>query len=229
MTRLFILLFFFLCVRSSAQFNSSETGSWTMFTNQIRFHDKWSSHAEIQFRSYDVLPNTEQFLLRGGINYHLKPAIIFTAGYAYVAGFKNDGNISKSATAEENRIWEQLLLKHNSGIFFFEHRYRYEQRWLRSGNTHSYKNRMRYLFRATIPVNKKELSAKTFFLAFYDEIFLNLNGLSLDRNRIYGAVGYQFSSSLGVQAGYLVQTVGTISKQYIQLGVNFNPDLRKKD
>ncbi len=228
-SRSFILLFLFCSLHSAAQFNSSELGNWTMFFSQTRFHSKWSLHAELQFRSYDVVPNTEQVLLRTGINYHLNPSVVLTGGYGHISGYKNDGEVFKSVSIEENRIWEQLLLKHNSGIFFFEHRYRYEQRWLRMGNSTNYKNRMRYLVRATIPLGKKEVSAKTLFLSFYDEIFLNLNGLSVDRNRAYGAVGYQFSSAFSLQAGYLLQTVGISTKQYVQLGVNYNPDIRKKN
>lgn len=229
--RSFILFFLFLfcSLNSIAQFNSSELGSWTMFFNQTRFHSKWSLHTELQFRSYDVVPNTEQLLIRGGINYHLKPTVIFTGGYGYIGGYRNDGEVFKPELSEENRIWEQVSIKHTSGIIFFEHRYRYEQRWIRRGNSTNYKNRIRYLVRATIPLGKKEISAKTFFLSFYDEIFLNLNGLSLDRNRAYGAVGYQFSSTVSLQAGYLLQTVGVSTKQYIQVGVSFNPDIRKND
>ena len=133
-----------------------------------------------------------------------------------------------------------LLMLHNnsfgkcctffaSGRIYFEHRYRFEQRWIETNNKISYKNRIRYLLRLTVPLNKKEISKNTLFVSFYNEVFLNLTENPFDRNRIFAAIGFQFNSSSNVQIGYMVQTIGARSKQYIQLGINYNPDFRKKD
>jgi hypothetical protein len=174
-----------------------------------------------------VPPNTEQLLLRGGINFHYSPILILTAGYGHITNYSDDGTVFKNPTVEENRIWEQIILKNNIQRLFLEHRYRFEQRWIHTNYKTSYRNRIRYLLRITIPLNKKEMVKKTLFLSFYDEIFLNMNNAPFDRNRLYGALGFQFTSSLNIQAGYLLQTVGSVTKQYLQLGINYNPDLRK--
>ena len=200
-----------------------------MFFNQTRLHTKWSLHTEAQFRSYDLEPNTEQLLLRAGINYHYNPNIILTAGYGHIFNFADDGDVFKPQTADESRTWEQATLKSATGRLFLEHRYRFEQRWIRSNSSTAYKNRIRYLLRATVPINKKTVEKNTVFLTFYDEVFIHVNNAPFDRNRLYGALGFQFSPSVNVQAGWLIQTVGTKSKQFLQLGVNFNPDLRKKE
>ena len=71
------------------------------------------------------------------------------------------------------------------------------------------------------------MGKNTLFLSVYDEIFLHLNENPWDRNRLYGALGFQFSPSVNLQIGYLQQIVGIQSKQYLQVGLNYNPDLRK--
>ena len=223
-----ILLLFSSFFSAPVFAQSGDPGAWTMLTSQIRLHSKWGIHAEAQFRSYDIKPNTEQLLIRAGVNYHYNPNIIFTAGYGYILNFTDDGETFKSQSGDEHRIWQQVLLKSNTGRLFLEHRYRFEERFLHTATTDLYKSRIRYLLRASIPLNKKEMVKNTAFLSFYDEIFIHINNAPFDRNRLYGAAGFQFSSSLNIQAGYLIQTVGTRSKGFLQLAVNFNPDLRKK-
>jgi hypothetical protein len=227
-TVFFYLLTILFISKSFAQINTNDVGSWAMLFNQTRLHDKWSIHSEVQFRSYEIRPNTEQLLLRAGINYHYNTNAIFTAGYGWITNYKDDGEILKNKTVNENRLWQQITLKNNIGRVFFEHRYRFEQRWIEQKNKTEYKNRIRYLLRISIPINKKEITKNTFFIGLYDEVFIHINTTPFDRNRLYGALGYQLSSSTNIQLGYLLQTVGTQSKQYLQFGINYNPDLRKK-
>lgn len=35
-------------------------GNWTMFFGQLRFHDKWSIHAEAQNRDFGIISEPEQ-------------------------------------------------------------------------------------------------------------------------------------------------------------------------
>ena len=81
----------------------------------------------------------------------------------------------------------------------------------------------------TVTLNKKEREKNTFFLSFYDEIFINLSATPFDRNRLYGAVGYQFLPNANIQLGYLAQTVNTTTKEYLQAAVFYNIDFRKKE
>ncbi len=210
------------------QLDKTSLGSWGMLFNQTRLHNKWSLHSEVQFRSYEIQPNTEQLLIRGGVNFHATPGIIFTAGYGWITNYINDEKVFKDQVVDENRIWEQVVLKNNSGRIFFEHRYRFEQRWIATATNTNYRNRLRYLLRLTIPLNNKEMKKNTLFIGMYNEVFINLTNTPFDRNRLYCALGYQVNSSTNIQVGYLLQTVGTKSKQYLQLGLTFNPDLRKE-
>lgn len=220
-----LLLLFFISHSSTA----GEPGNWTIFVNQTRLHKNWSLHNELQYRSFDLLPNTEQSLFRVGLNYHFDANLIFTAGLAHIGTFKNESHFNNERILSENRSWEQITLKSNQGRLLFEHRYRVEQRWIKANEEVSYKNRIRYLFRTTIPLTNKVIARNVFFLSFYDEVFLNLNSSPFDRNRLFASAGYQFNKNANVQCGYLMQTVGSISKNYLQLVLNYNLDFRKSD
>ena len=226
--KILVFCFFFFSSSLSAQLNTSNIGSWGMLFNQTRLHSKWSLHSEIQFRSYEINPNTEQLLIRGGINFHYNPALLFTAGYGWITNYPNDEKVVKNQTVDENRIWEQVILKSNTGRVYFEHRYRFEQRWITTSAATNYRNRLRYLLRLTIPLNNNEVKKNTLFISLYNEVFINLSNVPFDRNRLFGALGYQLNAATNIQVGYLLQTVGTQSKQYLQLGFTFNPDFRKE-
>lgn len=212
-----------------SQSPSGTTGNWLMCFNQTRLHDKWSIHAEAQYRSFEITPNTEQLLLRGGINYHINNSAFTSIGYAYVGNYVFDKEQLSGVQVSENRIWQQFLMRNNIGRCLFEHRYRLEQRWMQSNSNNRYLSRIRYLLRITVPLNKKEMEKNTLFLSFYDEVFIHLSSTPFDRNRLYGAIGYQFSPNANIQVGYLAQTVNTITKHYLQAAIFYNLDFRKKE
>lgn len=208
---------------------AKEPGSWTMFLNQTRIHSKWSLHSEFQYRSFTLAPTTEQLLLRFGLNYHFDPSLLFTAGYARVATSTTSDSFSYDELTQEDRLWQQILLKSNIKRVFFEHRYRFEQRWISNSTSNNFKTRLRYLFRITVPLNSKQIEPGVVFASFYNEVFIHPYALPFDRNRVYLAAGYQFNKILSMQVGYLIQTVGNQSKQYSQLLLNYTPDLRKQE
>ncbi len=187
------------------QQQSSSIGNWGMIFNQTKLHNKWSLHNEVQFRSYTVNPNTEQLLLRVGVNFHPSKNVMLTAGYGWIINYKNDEGIIKNQLVDEQRLWQQLSLKDSYGRFFIEHRYRMEERWITNNLNSEYKNRIRYLLRLSIPINNKQISKNTIFFTAYDELFVNLTTQPFDRNRLYGALGFQFNDLTNLQIGYLAQ------------------------
>lgn len=201
-------------------------GSWFMYFGSNKIAEKWSVHTEVQQRHYEMASNFNQLLLRTGMNYHLDSHAIATLGYAYIA---TDGTFEENATdidAREHRIFGQFILKDQVGTFDFEHRYRLEQRFLDSGTSSDTEYRARYRIQVTLPLTQ------VFFLNFYDEIFLNLQGNPFGQNRLYGALGIKINPALSVQAGYLKNHFTGAHFDRLQLGVFYNPDLRdllKKD
>lgn len=223
-------IFLFLIPFSSfGQSPSGTTGIWFMGFNQTRLSNKWSLHAEAQYRSFEISPNTEQLLLRGGINYHINNSAFASVGYANVTNYTFDKEQLPGIQVSENRIWQQFLMRNNLGRCFFEHRYRLEQRWIQLGNNSRYLDRVRYLLRVTVPLNKKVVEEHTLFLSFYDELFIHISSTPFDRNRVFGALGYQFIPNANIQIGYLSQTVNATTKGYLQVGISYNIDLRKKE
>ena len=195
-----------------------------MYFGQNRLSDQWSIHSEIQYRNHTVVPNnTEQLLLRTGLNYHLESATI-TIGYGHI-GSHIYLSEQKSPEVEEHRIFQQLITTNQIGRLKLEHRYRVEQRWVNK----NYKNRIRYRLMAFIPLNKKTIEQGTVFIGLYDEIFLNTERTYFDRNRFYGALGYQINKLIGVQAGMLHQETIRGGKWYMQFALTLNTDFRKSD
>jgi hypothetical protein len=222
---------FCLSLLNASSFSQSPhgtTGNWFMFFNQTRVGEKWSIHAEAQYRSFNIFPNTEQLLLRTGINYHINNTAFASMGYANVTNYAFDKEQTPGVVVSENRLWQQFFMRNSIGRCFFEHRYRLEQRWLLSNNNTRYHDRIRYLLRLTLPINKKVIEKNALFLSFYDEIFIHFSSTPFDRNRLYGAIGFQFNSNANIQIGYLAQTANIITKPYLQAALFYNFDLRKK-
>lgn len=202
-----------------------EFGNWLMYFGTNRVADDWSIHSEIQYRNHTLAPtNIEQLLLRTGLNYHVSDNAILTAGYGYIAShdFKSP---QREPESKEHRIFQQLILTNKVSRLKFEHRYRLEQRWVND----NYKNRIRYRLMVFLPLNKPTITKGTVFLGVYDEVFLNTSQVFFDRNRLYGAVGYQFHKMAQAQIGYLYQRVNDFGKSYLQIGLVFNTDFRKKE
>jgi len=212
----------------------NETGIWYMYFGMNQVSERWSIHTEAQFRYYETSGNFNQMLLRTGANYHINPNAIATFGYAYIdtdpsfldfpfadAGFSGNEII-------EHRIFEQFILKDKVWEFLFEHRYRLEQRFITVGgeNDPEFENRRehraRYRIQATLPLTD------TFFLNFYDELFINLQDNLFGQNRLYGALGVHITNNSSLQVGWLRNQFSNAVFNRFQIGFFFNPDLRKK-
>lgn len=214
-----------LCVTfmGVAQENGDNTlGSWHMYFGTNKIAEKWSIHSEGQLRYFEQAKNFNQLLLRTGINYHINPNAIVTLGYGYIETDASFEEITNEENAKEHRIFQQLILKDKVGEFKFEHRYRLEQRFINFGDSNDTQHRARYRLQVTLPLTD------IFFLNFYDEIFLNLQGSVYGQNRLYGALGINVTTDLSVQAGYLKNHFPSANFDRLQIGVIWNTDLRKK-
>ena len=78
-------------------------------------------------------------------------------------------------------------------------------------------------------INKKIITTNTFYLSAYNEIFINAQQPTFDRNRIYGAVGYGINKNLKIELGLMSQILQTTSTKQLQI-VLFNniPFLQKQ-
>ena len=212
----------FTLVNYAQEIGDDELGSWHMYFGTNKISEKVSLHTEAQFRYYENGKNFNQLLLRTGVNYHINPYAIATFGYGFI---ETDGTFSELDDLDnliEHRIFEQFILKNKVGQFNFEHRYRLEQRFITFSDRKETQNRVRYRLQVTLPLTD------IFFLNFYDEIFLNLQDSVYGQNRLYGALGLNVTHNLSVQIGFLKNHFPTANFDRLQIGVFFNPDLRKK-
>ena len=219
-----------------AQENGEEEfGAWYMYFGTNKIAERFSIHTEAQFRLYETTSNFNQLLLRTGLNYHINPNAIATAGYGYIntdpdfEDFRVLGTFTEEdIRINEHRIFEQFILKNKVWEFHFEHRYRLEQRFIRvndnlNPNLEGFtEHRARYRIQATLPLTN------TFFLNFYDELFINLQDNLFGQNRLYGALGIHITDNSSIQFGYLRNQFSNAVFDRLQIGFFYNPDLRKK-
>lgn len=195
------------------------------FFNKRFGESRYGLQGDYQFRFWDEGGDLEQILLRTGATYSPKNAkVTFTLGYANItSGAFGESN----STVSENRFYQEVFLPHKVGPrFYLTHRFRYEQR-LSDGQ--DLRTRYRYNLFINVPLNGVELGKNIFYLAMYNEIFINgelSTGISeveyFDRNRSYLAFGYGLRENLRVQLGFMKQTTNSWSKNQFQLSAHHN-------
>jgi hypothetical protein len=223
--RIFLALITSLLIipnESKAQIDEVQMGAWYMYFFNTTFKESpWGVQGDVQYRNWNLGGDLEQLLLRGGLTYKPKNTKIkFTLGYGHIT----TGSFgSSNATTTESRIYQEALFPTQIGKrFFFNHRIRYEQRFVQNQDL---RTRYRYNLFLNIPLNNPKLEAKTFYLAFYNEVFINGernigNGNQVeifDRNRFYAALGYQWTKGIKIQLGAMNQATDNWHKSQVQL------------
>lgn len=219
------LLFIFSSYVSKAQLNEDQLGKWYMyFFNTTVKESSWGVQGDIQYRNWNIIGDLEQLLLRGGLTYKPKnTSVKFTLGYGHVTS----GTYGEDkSTSTESRIYQEILYPTKiGGRVYLNHRFRYEQRFVENQD---FRTRYRFNLFINVPLNSKEMIAKTVYLACYNELFINGEraiGKSrtvevFDRNRLYVALGYIFNENLKTQFGVMNQTTDNWSKNQLQFSLH---------
>lgn len=220
-----VCVYSFFPKMGQAQINEDKTGAWYMYFFNTTFKESsWGIQGDVQFRNWNLGGDLEQLLLRSGLTFKPKNANIkFTLGY---------GNVTSGAygpdksTSSESRIYQEALFPVRFGNrFHTNHRFRFEQRFV---DNQDLRTRYRYNLFLNIPLNKAEMDKNTFYLALYNELFINGqrnigNGNTVeifDRNRFYVAIGYMIKKELKVQLGIMNQTTDGWKKNQLQLSLH---------
>jgi hypothetical protein len=242
-------LFFIPTVDGMCQTRETVTQpiEWMAITNTFQVQKNWIVLMEGQFRyagSFDPM----QFQARFAAERQLEKGFsIVPFGYVYTWN-PLYGEQPNEFVNNEQRIWQQAGLKHQSGRVHFNHRLRLEQRFLQvhlvqNGDVvdqgyDQYMNRIRYRFQIQVPLNKNEITASTWFASVADELFASwgkqVSYQGPDQNRVYAGLGYQFTRQTSLQGGFnyqvLIKAGGT--KQENNVGflvhLNYNVSLLKK-
>jgi|SRR5688572_21151630 hypothetical protein len=176
-------------------------GSWNVITTKLLLTDKWGVYNELQLRSQSFYDNHFYYEVKGGVSYSLNKSFSFLLGVGKYITYTDGGSFKKPVSANETRFWQQLTMNHYLERIKFEHRYRVEQRWFKTG----FRNRFRYRLNAAVPINNKKIGPKTFYIASFNEIFLTNKEPYFERNRFFLGTGYQINKMFTIQPGYVYQ------------------------
>ena len=216
---------------------------WLGFFNQTRFSNRWGMWVDVHYRMTDnFVDRSFQFLFRPAVTYYIKDNLRVNVGYAFVEHFPAKG---LNTTRIEHRPWQQIWWSQKYPGLSTLQWLRLEQRFVEKVvndekvDGYNYVFRARYNFSFFIPLRGKELAPKTPFAAVIDEVFLNFGDNvvynTFDQNRLFLGFGYQFTSHLNAQLGYMnvYQQEASGYRYYsthaIRFFVFYNIDLRKKD
>jgi hypothetical protein len=194
----------------------SAVGNWMMYFGNQKLSDRWNWHNEIQYRNYNFAGDLEQLLLRTGIGYNLSANNNnLLLGYAYIHGEPYIAGTDEKTNVNEHRIFQQFISRQQFGRFYLQHRYRIEERFIEE----DFKMRFRYFLGLNVPITKKEMVSHAVYLSLYNEIFIQPKSPVFDRDRVYGAIGYVFSSNLKVEAGMMAQLLESSDRAQFQIAV----------
>lgn len=174
---------------------------------------------EGQARVFDQLARISQGLTRAAIGYDLTDKLTFWAGYTW-----NPSRIAGKPEVDEHDLFPALTYTTKTDFGVFSARSMMDFRFTNTGSQTGY--RYRQLVRFVHPFEfEPRLS-----LVGWDEIFFNTNTTDwgqksgLDQNRAFAGIGWNFTSHLRMETGYmnwfLNTHAGTDTERHM-LTVNF--------
>lgn len=179
---------------------NDKLGSWYVYNGFFNFSPKTELFVEGQWRTYEPISNNQNVFFRPFFSYNIHPSFQVGLGQEYHMGYNYTENKEDKTKNEEFRTTLQAIAKHKVGRVNFQHRYRYEFRFLENTN----EQRARYRLQLGIPLNAKEMGKGVFFTTIGNEIILNTKpSLNLSQNRTYAMLGYQITESTHLQGGYM--------------------------
>ena len=193
---------FLLLLSSVTGYGQSEDklGSWFIYNGFFNINPKVELFFETQFRTYETFSNPETFFLRPYFNYNITQQVQTGLGLEYHKAWTYDAIPGNKTSSDEFRITLQTMLFQKEGRVSLQHRYRYEFRDVDGSKL----QRMRYRIQATIPLTSKSLEEGVIFINTFNEIMVDTKpSFNFSQDRIYLAAGYQLTSGLNFQAGYM--------------------------
>ncbi|MEM7223062.1 MAG: DUF2490 domain-containing protein [Pseudomonadota bacterium] len=165
----------------------------------------------LQGRFADDISEVDVVIVRPDIGYHLSDHVTLFLGYDYY-------DRPQPGEDSENRVWEQLGIKHRVGDLAIANRLRVEQRIIE--NVDGVTVRARYRLRLAHPLGDPDWEAIAF-----NEVFANLNqepggpAEGFEQNRLFGGLGYQIRPGLELEAGYMWRREPSASDHILVLGL----------
>jgi hypothetical protein len=212
-------LILIILVPFTAFSQKSDLGNWFIYFGDKKINEKFNWHHELQYRNFNFVGDTEQLLLRTGVGYNLNENNNnIHLGYAFIYSEPYLTDTEQKTNFNEHRIYQQFITRQSFGRTGVQHRYRFEQRFIED----DFRLRFRYLLGFNIAINTPQMQDKAIYLSAYNEIFINTEQNYFDRNRIYGGIGYRFSSKLRSEIGFMNQKSNDASRNQLNIITFFN-------
>lgn len=189
----------------------SNLGNWLIYIGNKKIDSKWNLHHEVQYRNYNAIGDLEQLLLRTGAGYKLTDNSNLLLGYGFIHSQNYAGNTDEKTKVDEHRIFQQFITKSKTGLVGWQHRYRFEQRFV----SDEMKLRFRYFLGLNIPFTKQENNK--YYFSCYNEIFINSKANVFDRNRTYAGLGYKLNTTLKIELGYMNQFLNSGNRDQVNI------------
>ena len=226
----------FLGINSTvlAQLSARNNSVWMVYSGDNKINSKIGIYSELQARNYFRSQTYHQSLLRLGLSGYISSNTMLTFGYAYI--HSTPSNDLEGNDSFEHRIWQQLLLRYKSKLFFTQHRYRLEQRFMhnKTTNTFNYMDRIRYNVQLLFPFYLINPVLRHWFVSGANEVFVNFPKKNasqyFDRNRFSFSLGYMVSPELNFRLSYLHQLANITTQiepeihHVIQVSLSYNLD-----
>lgn len=240
---LLLILALPLCAQDPEKHIHDREQIWLGYFNQTRLSDKWGLWADIHYRLTDnFVDRPFQFMVRPAIAYYVKDNLRLHVGYAFVHHYPGKGRHTSRA---EHRPWQQVWWHQKYPGLTTLQWLRLEQRFNEKvvadvkEDGYNYNFRVRYNFSFFMPLKGKEMAARTPFAALINEVFLNFGNRivynTFDQNRLFAGVGYQFTTHVNAQLGYMhiyqqeASGADYFSTHAIRLFLFHNIDIRNDD
>jgi hypothetical protein len=215
--KLYLLVIFFFATHvlavngQSVKEVTSREQLWAAYFNQTRLTKNVGLWLDVHWRQTgDFVDRPFQLLIRPALTTYIKDNVRVNTGYAFINHYPAEGF---ETARPEHRIWEQIWWNQKYTSFSLLQWLRLEQRFLRNiandelQDGYQKANRIRYNFMFTVPLKGKDVVKGTPTAVLSNELFLNLGKNvvynTFDQNRFFIGGGYQLTSSLNAQLGYL--------------------------
>ena len=169
-----------------------EYNHWSLIRFDHRFDDDWGAQFQTEVRMKDNISRFGEWIVKPSVVRHFSESVSIALGYKH---------IDKSREANEQDIWQELILKHPFNILSFTHQVRLEERFI--NGISGVIPRLRYLVAVTYPLSSD------LYLAASQATRFNLVSKGtgpvggFEQNRLYFGVGLELSAHTKFETGYL--------------------------
>lgn len=212
-------------------------GNWIGATSNMRVGDRWSFFAQGEVRTWEFLHNLNETLFRFSGRYDFNKKYRGEFGYVRVDTWPYEA--TGLGKFDENRFYQEFLIKLPWGSTKVDQRFRLEQRWITTPEMGTkYSSRLRYKLSFKWPLKGDKIVPGSYYAMVLDEVFIdfdrngywfNLDGFDkgLNQNRLNAGIGRQLTKQSSLTVSLLWQHRPNADFWRLVVGYNHNFDFRK--